>query len=180
MSPYSFEYAAKLHDAMTWSAFVQILGLDSIDDFTWNQASLNIKLGGFGLSEVYKSKCSAYVSSWAQSVRDLPNRFSSLSQRIQDLVENDSTSSSLSFDIHSAVKSLPPIRLGDDETPRSQSLSTLSATKGKLQHKLSSEIGLLSAAHYLSCALIAKDFRLASFLRLGLPMPFNKVMHKQM
>ena len=117
VSPYSFEYAAKLHDAMTRSTFVQILGLDSIDDFTWNQASLNIKLGGFGLSEVNKSKCSAYVSSWAQSVRDLPNRFSSLSQRIQDLVENDSTSSSLGFDIHSAVKSLPPVRLGDDETP---------------------------------------------------------------
>ena len=55
--PYFFEYVAKLHDVMTWSTFVQILGLDSIDDFTWNQASLNIKLGGFGLSEVNKSKC---------------------------------------------------------------------------------------------------------------------------
>ena len=142
---------------MTRSAFVQILGLDSIDDFTWNQASLNIELGGFGLSEVNKSKCLAYVSSWAQSVRDLPNRFSSLSQRIQDLVENDSTSSSLDFDIHSAVKSLPPIRLGNDETPRPQSLSTLSATKGKLQHNLSSEIGLLSAAHCLSSAPHRRD-----------------------
>ena len=70
VSPCSFEYAAKLHDAMTRSTFVQILGLDSIDDFTWNQASLNIKLGGFSLSEVNKSKSSAYVSSWAQSVRD--------------------------------------------------------------------------------------------------------------
>ena len=61
----------------------------------------------------------------------LPNRFSSLSQRIQDLVKNNSTSSSLGFNIHSAVKSLPPIRLGDDETLRPQSLSTFSATKGK-------------------------------------------------
>ena len=39
VSPYFFEYAAKLHDAMTWSTFVQILGLDSVDDFTWNHAS---------------------------------------------------------------------------------------------------------------------------------------------
>ena len=83
LSPYSFEYAAKLHDAMTRSTFVQILGLDSIDDFTWNQASLNIKLGGFGLSEVNKSKCLAYVSSWAQSVKDLPNWLFSLLQHIQ-------------------------------------------------------------------------------------------------
>ena len=67
----------------TRSIFAQILGLDSIDDFTWNQASLNIKLGGFGLSEVNKSKCLAYVSSWAQSVKDLPNSFFSLLQHIQ-------------------------------------------------------------------------------------------------
>ena len=72
-------------------------------------------------------------------------------------MENDSTSSSLGFDIHSAVKSLPPIRLGDDETPRPQSLSTLSATKGKLQHNLSSELGLLSAAHCLSSAPHRRD-----------------------
>ena len=124
-------------------------------------------------------------------------------------MENDSTSSSLGFDIHSAVKSLPPIRLGNDETLRPQSLSTLSATKGKLQHNLSSEIGLLSAAHCLSSAphrrdaarlrsaqgrgsgawlealpssdryaLITKDFRLASYLRLSLPMPFKSCINK--
>ena len=209
VSPYSFEYAAKLHDAMTQVYLCPDIGLRLYDDFTWNQASLNIKLGGFGLSEVNKSKCSAYVSSWAQSVRDLPNRFSSLSQCIQDLVENNSTSASLGFDVHSAVKSLLPVRLRDDETSRPQSLSTLSATKGKPQHNLSSEIGLLSAAHCLSSAphrrdaatlrsaqgrgsgawlealpssdryaLISKDFRLASFLRLGLPMPFKSCINK--
>ena len=121
----------------------------------------------------------------------------------------DSTSSSLGFNIHSAVKSLLPVRLGDDETQRPQSLSTLSATKGMLQHNLSSEIGLLSAAHCLSSAphrrdaarllsaqdrgsrawlealpssdryaLIAKDFRIASFLRLSLPMPFKSCINK--
>ena len=126
-----------------------------------------------------------------------------------DLVENDSTSSSLGFNIHSVVKCLPPVRLGDDETPRPQSLSTLSATEGKLQHNLSSETGLLSAAYCLSSAphrrdaarlhsaqgrgsgarlealpssdkyaLIAKDFCLASFLRLGLPMPFKSCINK--
>ena len=88
-------------------------------------------------------------------------------------------------------------------------MSTLSATKGKLQHNLSSEIGLLSAAHCLSSAphrrdaarlgsaqgrgsvawleafpssdryaLIAKDFCLASFLRLDLPMPFKSCINK--
>ena len=152
------------------------------------QASLNIKLGGFALSEVNKSKCSGFVSSWAQSVREMPNHFSSLSQRIQDLVENNSTSSSLGFDFHSAVKSLPPVRL-EDEEPRPQSLSTLSATKSKLQHNLCSEIGLLSAAHCLSFAPHIRDAArlrsaqgrgsgawlevLASFLRLGLQMPFK-------
>ena len=88
-------------------------------------------------------------------------------------------------------------------------MSTLSATKGKLQHNLSSEIGLLSAAHCLSSAphrrdaarlcsaqgrgseawlealpssdryaFIAKDFRLASYLRLGLPMLFKSCINK--
>ena len=88
-------------------------------------------------------------------------------------------------------------------------MSTLSATKGKLHHNVSSEIGLLSAAHCLSSAphrrdaarlrsaqgrgsgawleslpssdrysLIAKDFCLASFLRLGLPMPFKSCINK--
>ena len=47
--------------------------------------------------------------------------------------------------------------LGDDETPRPQSLSTLSATKGKLQRNLSSEIGLLSAAHCQSSAPYRRD-----------------------
>ena len=119
-------------------------------------------------------------------------------------MKNDSTSSSLGFDIHSAVNSLPPIRLREDEAPRPQSLSTLSAPKGKHQHNLSSEIGLLSAAHCLysaahrreaarlgsaqgrgsgawlealTCvdryALIAKNFRLTSYPRLGLPMPLS-------
>ena len=36
-------------------------------------------------------------------------------------------------------------------------MSTLSATKGKLQHNLSSEIGLLSAAHCLSSVPHRKD-----------------------
>ena len=88
---------------------------------------------------VHLSVCSFVCLSICRSVclcmgsicQRLPNRFSSLSQRIQDLVKNDSTSSSLGFNIHSAVKSLPPIRLGNDETLRPQSLSTLSATKGK-------------------------------------------------
>ena len=71
-------------------------------------------------------------------------------------MENDPTSCSLGFGIHSAVKSLPPVRLGDDETPWPQSLSTLSARKG-FQHNLSSEIGLLSAAHCLSSAPHRKD-----------------------
>ena len=148
VSPCSFEYAVKLHDAMTRSSFIYILGLHSIDDFTLTQASLNIKLGGFGLSEVNKSKCSAFVC----FVKDFRNLLSLLSLRIQDLVENDSTSSSLGFDIHSAVKPLPSVRLRNDRTPRPQSLSTLSATKGKLQHNLSSEFSLLSTVHCLSSA----------------------------
>ena len=113
-------------------------------------------MGGFGLPEVNKSKCSAYASLWAQSVRELPNHFCSLSQHIHGLAKNDSTSPSLGSNIHSAVKSLSSVRL-DDETPRPQSLSTPSATKGKLQYNLSLKISVLSAAHCLSSAPHRRD-----------------------
>ena len=55
------------------------------------------------------------------------------------------------------MKFLPLVRLEDDETPRPQSLSTLSVTKGKLQHNLTSGMGLLSAAHCLSSAWYRRD-----------------------
>ena len=45
VSPYSFEYAAKLHDAMTRSTFVQILGLDSIDDFHLESSLIRHQIG---------------------------------------------------------------------------------------------------------------------------------------
>ena len=45
VSPYSFEYAAKLHDAMTRSTLVQMSGLDSVDDFTRNSSLIKHQIG---------------------------------------------------------------------------------------------------------------------------------------
>ena len=72
---------------MTQSTFSDITGLDSLDDTMWNQASMKIKFGGFGLTEIQQISPAAFIAAWAQSVRVLPIRFPSLTVSVDDLYQ---------------------------------------------------------------------------------------------
>ena len=67
--------AADLHDFQSRSTFTSLMGCGSVDDSVWLQATLPIKLGGFGLSSVSTISQSAFLASWAHSLHELPARF---------------------------------------------------------------------------------------------------------
>ena len=52
VQPHDLLQAAGSHDNMTRYAFADIIGLDSLTDTMWNQASMKTKFGGFGFMEI--------------------------------------------------------------------------------------------------------------------------------
>ena len=63
---------------MTNSSFGNIIGLNHLNDAAWKQATLKIKLRGFTLTQMNQISSAAFLSSWCQSMKDLPDRFTSL------------------------------------------------------------------------------------------------------
>ena len=75
--------AADLHDFQSRSTFTSLMGCDSVGDSVWLQATLPIKLGGFGLSSVSTISQSAFLASWAHSLHELPARFPDMNSTVQ-------------------------------------------------------------------------------------------------
>ena len=50
--PKWFDRAAQIQDGLTCATFLDILGLNSLGELSWNQASLSVKFGGFGLTQI--------------------------------------------------------------------------------------------------------------------------------
>ena len=76
--PQDLAKAANIHDNTTRSSFANVIGLPHLDDIKWEQATLKIKFGGFGLTRISKVSHAVFLSSWCQSLKDLPNRFPSM------------------------------------------------------------------------------------------------------
>ena len=75
--PVNLQAAANIHDNMTRSSFESIIGYNHLDDINWKQATLKIKFGGFGLTQISQISPAAFLCSWCQAMKDLPERFSS-------------------------------------------------------------------------------------------------------
>ena len=74
--PVDLEAATNIRDNMTRSLFESIIGYNHLDDINWKQATLKIKFGGFGLTQISRISPAAFLSSWCQAMQDLPERFS--------------------------------------------------------------------------------------------------------
>ena len=135
--PANLEEAARIHDSMTKSTFVSIIGSNFVKDDSWRQATLKIKLGGFGLTPVSQISHASFLSSWCQTIKDLPCRFSSHSNLVNYLSASESVVGSIGFTVMSSFKSLPT--LPKSENPDHQSLEDYISYPKKLQQCLSNK-----------------------------------------
>ena len=138
--PANLEEAARIHDSMTKSTFVSIIGSNFVNDDSWRQATLKIKLGGFGLTPVSQISHASFLSSWCQTIKDLPCRFSSHSNLVNYLSASESVIGSIGFTVMSSFKSLPTLPKSDGENPDHQSLEDYISYPKKLQQRLSNKI----------------------------------------
>ena len=69
--------ACHIHDQLSRDTFAAMLGLSALDELTWKQASLKIKLGGFGITNLTQISAAAFVGSWCYSMSTIPQRFPS-------------------------------------------------------------------------------------------------------
>ena len=138
--PANLEEAARIHDSMTKSTFVSIIGSNFVNDDSWRQATLKIKLGGFGLTPVSQVSHASFLSSWCQTIKDLPCRFSSHSNLVNYLSASESVIGSIGFSVMSSFKSLPTLPKSDGENPDHQPLEDYIPYPKKLQQRLSNKI----------------------------------------
>ena len=126
--------ASHIDDQLSRDTFAVILGLSALDELTWKQASLKIKLGGSGITNLTQISTAALVGSWCYSMSTILQRFPS---RI-DLCDNFNCASPPPFYQHlcKAIASLPFTLGSDGETLIPQSLSGLMANPVKLQNRL--------------------------------------------
>ena len=108
------------------------MGSSARDKLTWKQASLKIKLGGFGTTNLTQTSAAAFVGSWCYSMSTIPQRFPS---RI-DLCDSLDCANPPPFYQHlfKAIASLPSTLGSDGETLIPQSLSGLRANSVKLEN----------------------------------------------
>ena len=177
--PGQLNQAAKIHDTQLHNTFSNLLGYDQLDDSMWQQASLPIRLGGFGMTLLTSVFQHTFVASWTHTIIELPFRFPALMPLIDSLVISPPTSP-----IGQALcQSLPPNKM----------MSDFLTTIHKLQHQLSKTQAESLSASLIDNAATARDAsRLSSirgkgagawlssvqssrtkFLRLSLGIPFE-------
>ena len=191
--------AASLHDDLSKSTFMSSLLLSHLSDDQWLQASLPIRLGGFGVPLLSPILDAAFLAGWSHTSQALPDRFPSLWSVDDFPFFGSSVRCSLEFALRRFQESL----CSSTSESSIASVSDLPSAGDKLQHQLKSVIdqvrvnSVFSAApdnrglsRLRSCqgkyagrwlealpssrmlALKPCDFRLAASLRLGDPLPF--------
>ena len=202
--PCDLEGAGVIHDEMTKTSFMGIIGFSHLDDTAWKQATLRIKFGGFGLTQIRQISGAAYLSSWCQSMNKLPGRFSSMTDLVNYLRNTESISDSIGSTLMSIFCVLPPLLKSVNNVENNQSIDDFISYPQKLQNRLCTKIASNEASDLLAHApsdrdaarlrslhgkgagswldvipssdkhaLKANEFSIASYLRLGLPLPFT-------
>jgi hypothetical protein len=132
--------AANIHDCMTKSTYMSIIGISHLEDDSWRQATLKIKFGGFGLIPVAQISHPSFLASWCQTIKELLCRYSTVSDLDKYLKVSESSTGSISSNVILSFKAVPALSKSTDENPDHQSLDDFIAYFRKLQQRLSSKI----------------------------------------
>ena len=99
------------------------IGTRDLTASQWEQATLPIRLGGFGRTLLQTVSRFAFLSSWGHSLQELPNRFTSLADHVRTLLSNCKEKGSIGYQLD---------QLLDDD----KDLSEVVSNTKKLQHRL--------------------------------------------
>ena len=124
--PLLIQQACEVRDFLTRSSFQNIIGIVTISNLKWYQATLAMSCGGFGLSPPSKILHLAFVSSWAHSLRDPPKRFHDLEESVNNLLLDADSVGSIGHNLHKTV-------------PERQLLSDMINDNVKLQQRLTEQ-----------------------------------------
>ncbi|XP_062516563.1 uncharacterized protein LOC134191930 [Corticium candelabrum] len=133
----------EIHDLQTRSVFFNLLSYDHLSDSVWWQASLPIRLGGFGLSSVKSVSPCAFLASWVQALVCLLIRFPNLKSFIDSFLASPSE-----FPTGIVLSSL---------IPAASKLSDYLPENNKLQKKLSSELAESLLSNVLKASVSMRD-----------------------
>ena len=120
--PDSLQPAATIHDRLTKKCFTTLIGTRDLTARQWEQATLPIRLGGFGMTLLQTVSRFAFLSSWGHSLQELLNRFTSLADHVRTLLSK-CKKGSIGYQLD---------QLWDDD----RDLSEVVSNTKKLQHKL--------------------------------------------
>ena len=190
VAPVFFENAAAAHDLQTRMAFTHLIGDQGINDQVWQQAVLPIRLGGFGLTSVSSIACAAFVAAWSHSILELPLRFPDLRPDIDCLIHKPT--GIIGVELHKSLpadKSISNFLTGVNKIQQNLSKSffesearclVANAPTARDAARFRSLQGK-GAGAWLNAiptsyefALNPREFRLASRLRLGLPISVSE------
>ena len=175
---------------MTRSSFANIIGLPHLDDIKWEQATLKIKFGGFGLTRISQVSHAAFLSSWCQSLKDLPDRFPSMAFLASYLESSALTSGSIGYTVWSSFQAVPSLPKSIGPDPESQTLEAFKIAADFVDELIKHAPCERDAARLRSLqgkgagawldviptsdkhAVKSNQFSLACYLRLGLALPF--------
>ena len=165
--------------------------------------SVPVKFGGLGLTRIQQVSNEAFVAAWASSLKQLPNRFPALTDTVERLTETTRADGVIASHLLNVMTLLPP-KGEDSKTHTLLELSSnlyklqhrlpldISLSKAAECITMHTATTRQDAARLRSVqvngsglwleaipssgkyALEANEFRLASFLRLGHPLPFRQ------
>ena len=124
--PETLAQAATIHDKQTKSTFSCLLGNVDISGNMWKQATLPVRLGGFGMTSLNEVAPFAFVARWAHSFKLLPDRFPVLQDQFNSLVTSSNHASDIGLTLEHYLKDI-------------STLSDLLPNTKKLQHRLTTE-----------------------------------------
>ena len=104
-------HTSPIHDSRTKETFYYLLGYDMVDDSIWRQASLPIRMSGFGMIPLLSVRQPAFVALWANAFTELPFLFPVLRPIINSLLSSTSPIS------EAIARSVPPGRHISDYLP---------------------------------------------------------------
>ena len=136
MCPLVLNQVSHIHNQLSRDTFASILGLSTLDELAWKQATLKIKLGSFGITTLMQISTAAFVGSWCNSLCKIPPSRADLC----DNLINYASPPPFYQHLCEAVANLPATVGSDGETLTPQTLSGLTANPVKLQNHLSSDI----------------------------------------
>ena len=145
--PTHLSKAAVIHDNLTKSTFADIIGLEQIEDTKWKQATMKLKFGGFGLTLYQQLLPAAFVAAWVQSLKELPNRFSTFQDLRQKFLTPCSEVSAIGYSLQKSVECLPP-RMNDGQC-HYRTLEDMMLNPRKLQHHLKVDIAEKQSAEHM-------------------------------